>query len=154
MDKSPEEIIQQHFDNTVSKLNAENDMEKQRLGNELNQKLSQVTPELFAEFLEGKGASHACLSCGSNNLSVPETRIIDNSNLPEGFEKLQSSEQIDAIRCVTKRYVTYSFIENEMMPRLGNVQYRVNCLNCGYVSFYRAYPAVQWVLASGAESEE
>ncbi|CQD76519.1 Uncharacterised protein [Yersinia intermedia] len=145
MDKSPEEVVKEHFDNLIDKHNSE---EKKRLASsikKLKDQLSLVTPELFAEFLDERGASKKCLSCGSKKLSVPESGTIDSQSLPEDFGKLSIDEQTKIVANATKRYVTYSFIEEKSRATLGNAQYRVNCLNCGYMSFYRAGPVLHWV---------
>ncbi|CAI1996707.1 hypothetical protein [Serratia marcescens] len=113
---------------------------------DMESKLHRVSPELFAKFLDSKGASRVCLSCGSDKLSVPEVRVINNEQFPENFSQLSAEEQMELQMKSVVSYVSYSYIEEESMPRLGNVRYRVNCNNCGFISFYRAYQAVQWVL--------
>lgn len=145
MDKTPEEIAKEYFEQQF----ADEDKRKKRIKDELFRKLEAqlktVTPELFARFLDERGASRTCISCGSNKLSVPEITLIQEHKLPEDFSRLSSAEQGKAMDAASVQYVSYSFIEDETMPRLGNVKYRVNCLNCGFISFYRAYPVVQWV---------
>lgn len=146
MDKTPEEIAKAH----IEKQFADEGKLKERIKDELFSKLEsqviKVTPELFARFLDERGASRTCLSCGSNKLSVPETTTIQRDKLPENFSQSSPEAQSDATYDAMVQYVSYSFIEEETMPRLSNVKYRVNCLNCGFISFYRAGPVVQWVM--------
>lgn len=145
MDKTPEEIAREYIEQQF----ADEDKRKERMKDELFRKLEAqvmtVTPELFARFLDERGASRTCISCGSNKLFVPEITLVQEDKLPKNFSLLPSDEQSKVMDAVSVQYVSYSFIEEEAMPRLGNVKYRVNCLNCGFISFYRAYPVVHWV---------
>lgn len=163
MDKTPKEILEEvkeikasmdahlkFVKDTVDKRLSKNPMEKQKFINlklhRLNEQLRKVTPELFARFLDERGASRTCLSCGSNRLSVPETSTVDKTKLPENFTDLTIEEQARLYTDAMTQHISYTFIEEENWPRLSNVKYRVNCMNCGFISFYRAWPIVQWVL--------
>ena len=155
MDKTPEEIAKRAFEKQRLEATKNKQEVTDKLFRKLQGQLRKVTPELFAKFLDERGASRTCLSCGSNKLSVPEASTIDETKLPKDMTDLTNEELVDVQIAAMTQYVNYSFIEEERMPRLSNVQYRVNCLNCGFVSHYRAYPVVQWVLdQEGADKDE
>ncbi|WP_145543586.1 hypothetical protein [Yersinia frederiksenii] len=154
MDKSREEIENKILNNVLAKQLAGKKKIIGEMEEKLNKQLSQVTPELFAEFLVIKGASRECLSCGSKNLSVPESGFLNNKLIPDDYEQLPKEEQLIIMSKAMKRYVTYTYLDNEDLPRLTNVQYRVNCLNCGFISLYRASPVVKWVLDLSGDKEE
>ncbi|MEB7893216.1 hypothetical protein NGK65_05645 [Serratia ureilytica] len=146
MDKTPEEIAKEYFEQQFADEDKRKKSIQDKLFIKLDAHVKKVTPELFARFLDERGASRTCLSCGSNKLSVPETTTIQRDKLPENFSELSPEAQSKATEGALVQYVSYSFIEDETMPRLSNVKYRVNCLNCGFISFYRASPVVQWVM--------
>lgn len=146
MDKTPEELAKEIFDKQLVTENERKELIREKLFNKLDSQVRKVTAELFAKFLHEKGASRTCLSCGSDKLSVPETSTVDRAKLPDNFSELSIDEQGDAMVTAMIRFVSYTFIDDEAMPRLGNVKYQVNCLNCGFISQYRAHPVVSWVL--------
>lgn len=108
-------------------------------------KLSKVTPQLFAEFMATRGASTTCISCGSRNLSVPETLTFVDNAIPEGFGAMTPAQQVAVIKKAKRINVVHYLIGNPSVPLLSDFEFRVNCANCGHVSLYRAHPIVQWI---------
>lgn len=145
MDKAPKKNTTEILEQRVSDDEKRKKELRDKQFEKIEKQLKKVTSELFARFLDEKAASGVCLSCGSDRLSVPETSML-SKKLPDNFPQLSIEEQEDAIDDAMMHYLSYSFIEDESMPRLGNVKYHVSCLNCGFISFYRALPVVKWVL--------
>ncbi|MBN5255309.1 hypothetical protein JY459_19150 [Serratia marcescens] len=152
MEKKAEEIAKEIFERRLAEEDKRKSFIKEKLFRKLDSQVKKVTPELFARFLDDRGASRTCLSCGSNRLSVPETTTVERDKLPENLNELSNEELSKATEEALVQYVSYSFIEEENMPRISNVKYQVNCLNCGFISFYRAQPVIQWVMDQEEEA--
>ncbi|MBH2886593.1 hypothetical protein ACTVKH_00645 [Serratia marcescens] len=152
MEKKAEEIAKEIFAQRLAEEDKRKSFIKEKLFRKLDSQVKKVTPELFARFLGDRGASRTCLSCGSNRLSVPETTTVERDKLPKNLNELSNEELSKATEEALVQYVSYSFIEEENMPRISNVKYQVNCLNCGFISFYRAQPIIQWVMEQEEEA--
>ncbi|WP_233971724.1 hypothetical protein [Pectobacterium versatile] len=129
-------------------------IKKEHAEEKLKERLMQVTPKLFAEFLSLKGAAQHCLSCGSSELSVPESGSFGAADLPENANELSPEELIKYINIMVKRYVTYRYVDPTAYPRPSNCEYRVSCMNCGHISFYRVYPVLKWIENSDREADD
>ncbi|WP_225085105.1 hypothetical protein [Pectobacterium colocasium] len=128
-------------------------LKRERAEEKLKERLMKVTPKLFAEFLSAKGAAQHCLSCGSPALSVPESGSLGSVDLPENASELSPEELVKSINSLVTRYVTYRYVDPTAYPRPSNCEYRVSCINCGHVSFYRVYPVLKWIENSDNEAD-
>lgn len=112
-------------------------------------RLQHVTPESFTQFLVEKGASRHCLACGHNQLSTPETIIIDSSGSDFGLSDksdYRSPERIDGFMAKSVIiYVTPSPIDHSRPSLLSNMQYRLTCQNCGFISYFHALSVISWL---------
>lgn len=120
-----------------------------------NQKMSAVTPELFRSFLAEKGVHGQCISCGSNDLTTPETGTMNNdintgdllSDI-EQYNRADSEERDNLIlnNRIFKKHASYSSLVD-----INNPLYRmrcyfiVHCSNCGHLSLYRASTVLNWL---------
>ena len=129
----------------LAKAQEQSDIEKTAARIKLLQRLEKVTPDLFGKFLAEKNASQVCLSCGSTKLSVPESRTIPKPSPADKHSSKSAEEKRQWLISQMHPYVTPTFNHPGEYPRLGNVDYRVSCLNCGHVHLYRAAPTVEWV---------
>ncbi|NIC26554.1 hypothetical protein [Serratia plymuthica] len=117
---------------------------------ELKERLLKVTPQLFGHFLDAKGARRECLACGSSDLFVQVSMTNDhNKPVPDNAE---SSDNVQENNMIT--YVTFERINHLAGNSIQNLQYRVSCQNCGFMSSYRAKPVVDWVVIDKKETEE
>lgn len=129
----------------LAEAQEQSDIQKTIERNKLLQRLEKVSPALFGKFLAEKNASQVCLSCGSTKLSVPESRTIPKPSPADMHSKKSDEEKRQWLIAQMHPYVTPTFNQPNDFPRLGIVDYRVSCLNCGHVHTYRAAPAVEWV---------
>lgn len=131
--------------NELAKAQEQTEIEKTTARIKLLHRLEKVTPDLFGKFLAEKNASQVCMSCGSSRLSVPESRTIPKPSPADKHSKKSAEEKREWLVAQMHPYVTPTFNQPNDYPRLGIVDYRVSCLNCGHVHIYRAAPAVEWV---------
>ncbi|HBG9400072.1 hypothetical protein [Citrobacter portucalensis] len=121
-------------------------------------RLRHVTPELFAQFLAQKGVSRYCLACGHNQLSTPETIVIDSSGSDFGLHDKSdyySPHKIDEFMAKsTFIYVTPSLIDSSKLSLLSNMQYRLICQNCGFISYFRALNVIDWAENLNGSNED
>jgi hypothetical protein len=76
MGKTSGEIAKEFIELQFSDEEERKNRIKDELFRKLEAQVKMVTPELFARFLDERGASRTCISCGSNKLSVPEITTI------------------------------------------------------------------------------
>ncbi|HBC5394440.1 hypothetical protein [Escherichia coli] len=112
---------------------------------ELMKRLQQVTPELFAEFLMSKNAAQFCISCGFTKLTMSENGVYSGAKIPENYDSLSQIDQEKFVGDNTLWYVTPVFVNTHTKIRLADVEYKINCPNCGHISIYRARPVVAWI---------
>lgn len=116
--------------------------------------LKKITPALFSKFLIEKGVSQKCLSCGSTKIVVPESTdlIAANGelisyNFPLDEERAKEPEKfID--------YVSYSKIDPERSISFSNAQYTVHCMNCGFMTQYKAAIVIDWLAKEYQQSKD
>lgn len=110
------------------------------------QRLMKVTPTLFRKFLAEKGAAFHCLSCGSNELTVPESTTLQSEKLPDNFSSLPEAEREMITDALIRSYVSYVTWGNEnRVSGLRKSYYQVHCLNCGHLSLYRSAAVLNWL---------
>ncbi|MGA6677904.1 hypothetical protein [Escherichia coli] len=131
--------LEEQFQNEINESN-QKDIKK------YEERLQEVTPEIFFRFLSEKGVSGACVSCGSPKLSVPESRVIRAEKIAKEFKKLSQEEQNKVDEGLAQRYVTYVAFGDTLSPSgINKIYYVVHCLNCGYLSLYRASAVLKWL---------
>lgn len=119
------------------------------------QRLLAVTPVLFRKFLAEKGVSFRCPSCGSDDLTVPESATMQTEKLPENFNSLSSTERGMIVDSLLHYYVSYvTWGEGSHVSHLRKSYYQVHCLNCGHLSLYRSVTVLNWLENLDKESEE
>ncbi|SUC47004.1 Uncharacterised protein [Providencia stuartii] len=118
-------------------------------------KLMKVTPELFFQFLAEKGFSAKCVSCGSSELSVPESGFVDSEKVPDKFSSLDENTQRSIMEDATTSYVSYISFEKkpENVVGLTKSYYRMHCLNCGHLSLYRSSTVLKWLERKEGQGE-
>ncbi|MHA0876045.1 hypothetical protein [Enterobacter pasteurii] len=84
---------------------------------------SQVSPEIFREFLLEREASKVCLSCGINKLYIP-TREMEGGK---------------------GHYVWYQSINHAFDMTPDNAEYLAVCTHCGYISRYHSMIVFDWM---------
>ncbi|MER2868127.1 hypothetical protein ABTW46_03085 [Morganella morganii] len=124
--------------------------------NKYKDRLMQVTPELFFEFLVTKGVSLKCNSCGAEELSVPEGSFVDSEKVPDNFSELDEAQKREVMNQATTRYVSYTILDKnkDSLHGLLRSYYRVHCLNCGNLSLYRSSSVLQWFEKSKGEQPD
>lgn len=123
--------------------------ESQQIVEKETEKLRQITPMLFFQFLSEKGVSGKCISCGSEKLSVPqvlnlkkETMVIEG----EGFA-------VDSLRPASfAQFVSFDDVEKP--SGILKTYYVMNCLNCGHLTLYRASTVLKWFERQKLKGEE
>ncbi|HID8215639.1 TPA: hypothetical protein ACXIGW_000111 [Serratia marcescens] len=112
---------------------------------ELRAKLLKVTPTLFGRFLVEKGVRKGCLACGSAALFVPEAMTNDPDN-PITTEDIAAPDFLkNGFNERLLHYVSFEVIHENRPDSIQNLQYRVTCQNCGFMSTYRIKPVIDWV---------
>jgi predicted nucleic-acid-binding Zn-ribbon protein len=110
------------------------------------QRLMRVTPTLFRKFLAEKGAAFHCLSCGSNELTVPESTTLQSEKLPDNFSSLPDAEREMITDALIRSYVSYvTWGDESRVSGLRKSYYQVHCLNCGHLSLYRSVAVLHWL---------
>ncbi|HFJ4329217.1 hypothetical protein [Serratia liquefaciens] len=114
--------------------------------NEYKKRLHKITPTLFRQFLTDKGVPFRCPSCGSDDLSVPESFTMQSNKIPGDFLKLPEDKQEELVETLTDSHVSYVTLGN-MGPVTGLIKsyYQVHCLNCGHLSLYRSATVLNWL---------
>ncbi|CRL46140.1 hypothetical protein SGGMMB4_04487 [Sodalis glossinidius str. 'morsitans'] len=107
------------------------------------QTLMQVTSVLFRKFLAEKGVSFCCPSCGSDELTVPERRLLQSKKFVANFNSLPVAEKKDALINSYVSYLTWG--DESCLSGLIKSYYQVHCLNCGHLSLYRSIAVLQWL---------
>lgn len=114
--------------------------------NAYKKRLHRVTPTLFRQFLADKGVLFRCPSCGSDDLSVPESFTMQPNKIPGDFLSLPEDKQVELVEKLTDAHVSYVSLGN-MGPVSGLIKsyYQVHCLNCGHLSLYRSVTVLNWL---------
>lgn len=150
--KYAEEIMNKMLEQDIDQA----DKSAKKAVNKYKDRLMQVTPELFFKFLVAKGASLKCVSCGAQELSVPESSFLNSDKIPANFGELDESQKRAVMAQATTRYVSYITFDKKKDSFHGLLQsyYKVHCLNCGNLSLYRSSSALQWLEESKGEQPD
>ncbi|HIC1788885.1 TPA: hypothetical protein ACW0I5_002709 [Escherichia coli] len=139
--------LEEQFQNEINESN-------QKAIKQHEERLQQVTPEIFFRFLSEKGVSGACVSCGSPKLSAPENRVLRVDKIPKTPESLTKDEQSNLATELTRCYVNYAvFGDAGTLSSVNKCYYMVHCLNCGYLGLYRASEVLKWLEKSNARDD-
>ncbi|MEX9845426.1 hypothetical protein AB7W67_07830 [Providencia rettgeri] len=143
LDKYIEEKLQDHADHIKASYNKNLNRSIERY----KKKLAKVTPKLFFAFLTEKGFSAKCVSCGSSNLSVPESGTLNSEKLPENFSTLDDETKRSIMDEAMSSHVSYTSFEEKPngIVGLSKSYYKMHCLNCGHLSLYRTSTVLKWL---------
>ncbi|WP_368529584.1 hypothetical protein [Enterobacter cloacae] len=97
----------------------------------LYQLFSQVSPEIFREFLLEREVRKLCLSCGMNKLYIPTRERGDGKG----------------------SYVWYQAINSAFDITPDNAEYLTVCTHCGYISRYHSMIVFDWLTKSQKKEE-
>ncbi|PXM41904.1 hypothetical protein DMT39_14785 [Klebsiella variicola] len=131
-------------------LDKKADEDSQKIVKQQTEKLRQITPMLFFQFLAEKGVSGKCISCGSEKLSVPQAFSLEGIKAP-AIENGKIND--DLLR--SPPYVQYVSFDDVDQPRgILNSYYQMNCLNCGHLTLYRASVVLKWFARQESKEAE
>lgn len=131
------------------KLNKQTDEDSKKIVEKQMEKLRQITPMLFFQFLAEKGVSGKCISCGSEKLSVPQVlNLKKETTVVEG-----AGFSIDSLRPASfAQFVSFEDVEKP--SGILKTYFIMNCLNCGHLTLYRASTVLKWFERQGSKEAE
>lgn len=112
---------------------------------ETKAKLLKVTPQLFGEFHDAKGVSRRCLACGSDDLFVPISMCSNPDKSMLSLDPADVGTMENGYHGTMLTYVSFTAIDSSDPYSIHNLQYRVTCQNCGFLSSYRVGPVLDWI---------
>ncbi|WP_370608033.1 hypothetical protein [Citrobacter meridianamericanus] len=113
---------------------------------EFRERLRQVTPELFAEYLTAKGIEQKCPMCGHDKITVPESGFVVKSQVPENYSSLPEEKKIEAFNKITRSFVTpITLGTDKFTDFLHKTYFPTHCMNCGYLNLYRTRSVLSWL---------
>lgn len=124
---------------------------KEQMNPETKAKLLKVTPQLFGSFLDAKGVSRQCLACGSKDLFVPVSMCNNPDKPMTSFDASDLGTMENSYNGTMITYVTFTAIDSNEPYSIHNLQYRVTCQNCGFLSNYRVGPVIDWIVPASDE---
>lgn len=132
------------------KFNKKTDEDSKKIVEKQMEKLRQITPMLFFQFLAERGVSGKCVSCGSEKLSVPQAFSLEGIKAPA-----IENEKINDDLLRSPPYVQYVSFDDVDQPRgILNSYYQMNCLNCGHLTLYRASVVLKWFARQESKEAE
>ncbi|HCE9037655.1 TPA: hypothetical protein U6M17_001393 [Klebsiella pneumoniae] len=132
------------------KFNKKTDEDSKKIVEKQMEKLRQITPMLFFQFLADRGVSGKCVSCGSEKLSVPQAFSLEGIKAPA-----IENGNINGDLLRSPPYVQYVSFDDVDQPRgILNSYYQMNCLNCGHLTLYRASVVLKWFARQESKEAE
>lgn len=139
-------ILQLYLEHEVKKQAEEFNKPANEEKKQFENSLQEITPSLFAEYLETKGVSKSCNLCGHDGLTVPQGGYLDRSALPGDFNSLSNDEKVEAMSKARKMYAGYIFLgeKKTLMQMYRSTYYPMHCINCGNLNLIRARSVLDW----------
>lgn len=108
-----------------------------------------ATPDNFARFLNEYSANEKCLSCGSTDMYMHLSDVVEVGPEPRSAEEcnLGTRIQLDYTGPCTM-YPGYNGHDREY---IHNYEFKVMCSRCGFIHRYSAQAFMSWLNHRGGE---
>lgn len=125
----------------IDKTDEERERENKEKRKEFKNLMESITPMDFFRFLNVRGVTETCQSCGKDGLQVTATST--KANLGELLEGKKG-----------KSFVTYFRLTPDHPGDSDqNYYYKSFCENCGYITMHAVTPVLQWLQSEANQGE-
>lgn len=145
-DPSDSELMEYLRKKYLAELRVSHSPHKSYLASKYEEPL-ELKPEEFFEYMDSKGISDKCTSCGSEDVVIPIGT----------YTELDESTDADSAELEQKRikYASFTFLtDSSGEPTPARPYYIRHCAECGHLDLFRAKNVLEWVREHRKQSGE
>lgn len=143
-DKDLQDFLLRKF--LEERLNKDTGSNRDGASEQYKKRLMKITPQVFYKFLHDNGVTLNCLSCGADELSFPESYMMQTEMLALGIPDEPECSDPSVPKVFSHPYVSYTTLNGkEDLRSLRKSYYPVHCLKCGHLSLYRTATVLMWI---------